>query len=258
MVTRKLLKISRCYVVMRPIDSGRFTVAFAPRKQLLPVLALVDESFELTHLLRKPAAIVFVFEFQRETIAADFEIRRIVGEFGIGVAVEDEPIGTLMRRRIGEERNPAMPLGTAPDFLGDLAANFSQRAVDDACNTHFSRQGCCLILAKGGHDLDRLAGAFETYGLVERENLSVRPTPRPVSPLLRQIGNRYGGIGTEDRSSYRGLLLLLQGKGLTNRVGDGPRNSVILPPVSSFEQAHLLIERIRSLPIGCLSHLGRV
>ena len=46
----------------------------------------------------------------------------------------------------------------------------------------------CLILAKGGHDLDRLAGAFETYGLVERENLSVRPTPRPVSPLLRQIG----------------------------------------------------------------------
>ena len=59
----------------------------------------------------------------------------------------------------------------------------------------------------------------------------------------------------QHRSSYRGLLLLLQGEGLMNRVGDGPRNVVILPPVSGFEQAHLLIERIRSLPVRCFSHL---
>ena len=84
----------------------------------------------------------------------------------------------------------------APDLLGDLTANFARRAVNDACNAHFSCQRGCLILPKGGYQFDGLAGAFETHGFIERENLSVRPTPRPVSPSLRQIGNRYGGIGT--------------------------------------------------------------
>ena len=73
-------------------------MAFAARKELLPVLALVDESFQLTHLLRKPSAKVFVLEIEREAIAADFEIGRIVREFGVRVAVEDEPVSTLMRR----------------------------------------------------------------------------------------------------------------------------------------------------------------
>jgi hypothetical protein len=82
---------------VRPIDPGRFTVAFSSRKEFLPMFALVDESFELTHLFGKPASIVFVLKIQSETIAPDFEVGRILRELSIRVAVEDEPIRTLMR-----------------------------------------------------------------------------------------------------------------------------------------------------------------
>jgi hypothetical protein len=71
---------------------------FAAGEKLLAVLALIDQAFELAHLLREPAAIIFVLEIECEAIAADLEVRRILGKLRVRIAVEDQPIRALMRR----------------------------------------------------------------------------------------------------------------------------------------------------------------
>ena len=203
-----LLDVAVGDVVVGPIDSGWLAVAFAAGEEFEAVFAFEREAFELAHLTGEGGLEEIVFDVEGEAFAGGFEVGGVVGEFGIGVAVEEEKCLALVGAAGGEEDYLAEAGGTSLDFGEDLGGDFAEGGAVDLGDAEFAGEGDGF---GAENEFDGFGRAADAGGFIEVDDDVFRPAFGPLLPGGGEGDDVAGGAWEGGSEGVLFLLGLLDG-----------------------------------------------
>jgi hypothetical protein len=248
----EFLEVAGGDVVVGPVDAGGLAVAFAAGEEFEAVFAFDFEAFELAHLAGEGGAEEVVFDIEGEAFAGGFQVRGVGGEFGVGVAVEDE-IGMALMGADGSEEEKIGESGIgAEEFAGDLGGDLGEMGAIDAGEAEFAGERGGVGGGDAEGDFDGFGGAGDADGFIEREGLEELPGGGPGAPRGGKGGD--GGFGGGEGSAGG----LLDGLGLLDGVADGvcegAGEAEILALPGGLEEFQLFVKGVSPFPISVLRH----
>ena len=172
-------------VVVGPVDIGWLAVAVPVRGQPQPAsVPLGCQRLQLAHLSGEGGHVVGGLDLHTDTLSPDAQTARVVGQFGGGVAAEDEKHGLTSGGDIGLEDQVGEPVWTATDPAIDLAANLARPTAVEPGDTQLAFRCGHPFCGHRHEEVQRLGLPRLANGLAKPHGLAQLPTVGPSGPGL--------------------------------------------------------------------------
>ncbi len=213
------------------------------------------EAFELAHLVGEGGLEEGVLDFECESFTAGGEVGGVGGEFGVGVAVEDEDGEFVGWRGRGEEEEGCDEFVVTAFDAEELGGDFAEGVVLDEDDAQFAGGIGDLVFGESEGEFDGFGLAGEPEWVVELEGTEPFPGFGPFDPRGWKGACFADGRGGE-MGFVSGLVDLCLDGGVAQGMGEGTGDIMIAAFPCILEEAQFFFERVDAIGVGVLGHGG--